>query len=48
MRRELMIRTLEDCGYQREDINWWSDDALEMEYEHLTGEQPLTEGEEND
>lgn len=42
-RRELMIRTLEDCGYQRYDLDWWNDYALEIEYERLTGEQPLIE-----
>lgn len=47
-RRELIIRTLEDCGYERRDVAWWDDYTLEIEYERLTGEQPLTECEVDD
>lgn len=43
-----LIRELEDCGYERDHIDWWSLDALEQELERLTGEQPLTECEETD
>jgi hypothetical protein len=46
IKRKMIVSTLEDAGYEWEDVNWWSDDALELEYERLTGEQPLTEGEE--
>lgn len=34
-RRSYLIRALEDCGYERREVAWWSDYALEYEYERL-------------
>lgn len=35
-RREYMIRELMDCGYERDQVDWWSDYTLEVEIERLT------------
>lgn len=32
--RHYLIRALQDVGYQRDEMDWWSDDALEFEYSY--------------